>query len=306
MLRQRGLSYVEIASALRRQFGLNARAAFRVAHGWSQRDAADAWSIRWPGEPKTAKNISYWELWPSQTGHAPSLGVIERLAELYHCSVADLLSDRGNYRELDPAGSQAGNPVNATAISEREAPLGWYVRSLVTLLLLDRDVPAAFEERTIVATRDALDEIVTTMSIPRHPDDGSEQHGAEITVLSGGRLEMREQPHESQFRQVIALAQPLAVGDEHLYRLEIRIPSDQPMISHAVHIPLQRSDHFSLTARFPLDGLPSSVWVVSGAPPAVLRDREPRGTQVTPDRFGEVNIAFAGLIQGQAYGLRWA
>lgn len=304
MLRRRGLSYVAIAEALRGQLGLNARVAFRAAHGWSQREAADAWSIRWPADPKTAKNISYWEVWPSQTGHAPSIDVIERLAELYHCSVADLLSDRGNYRRLDPATAQA-SPA-AAAISEREAPHGWYVKSLVTLVLLDREVPAALEERTIVATRDALGEIITTMSIPRHPDDGSGQHGAEITVLSGGRLEMREQPHESQFRQVIALALPLAAGEEHLYRLEIRIPPDQPMINHAVHVPLQRSDHFDLTTRFPQDRMPSSVWVISGVPPAVLRDREPQGRQIIPNRFGEVNVAFEELLQGHAYGLRWA
>jgi hypothetical protein len=306
MLRQRGLSYVEIAEALRRQFALNARAAFRVAHGWSQRETADAWNLRWPAEPKTAKNISYWELWPGQTGHAPSIDVIDRLAELYRCSVADLLCDRGNHRELDPASIRASSEAaGAAPISEREAPLGWYLMSLVTLVLLDRAAPAALEERTIVATRDALSEIVTTMSIPRHPDDGSRQHGAEITVLSGGQLEVREQPYESQFRQVIALARPLAAGGKHLYRLAIRIPLDQPMMNHAVHVPLQRSDHFSLTVRFPLDGLPSSVWVVSGVPPAVLRDREPRGKQVTPDRFGEVSVAFEDLLQGQVYGLRW-
>ena len=306
MLRQRGSSYLEIAETLRQQFGLNARVAFRVAHGWSQREAADAWSIRWPAEPKTAKNISYWELWPSQTGHAPSIDVIERLAELYHCSVADLLSDRGNYRGLDPSSTRASSPVKAAAISEREAPQGWYIKSLVTLMLLDRKAPVALEERTIVATRGLLGEIVTTMSIPRHPDDGSEQHRAEITVLSGGRLEVREQPYESQFRQVIALARPLAAGDEHLYRLEIRIPRDQPMINHAVHVSLQRSDYFRLTARFPADNAPSSVWVLSGVPPAVLRDREPQGEQIVPDRFGEVSVAFERLLQGRAYGLRWA
>lgn len=219
--------------------------------------------------------------------------------------MSDLLADRGNYRALDSASTRPGSAAALPPISEREAPLGWYIKSLVTLLQLDRETPVALEERVIVAARDALSEIVTTMSIPRHPGDGSRQHGAEITVLSGGQLELREHPYESQFRQVIALAQPLAVGDEHLYRLQIRIPSEQPMINHAVHVPLQRSDHFGVTVRFPLDRLPSSIWVVNGVPPAVLRDLEPRGDQVKPDRFGEVSVAFDGLLQGRAYGVRW-
>jgi transcriptional regulator with XRE-family HTH domain len=306
MLRQRGSSYVEVAEALRRQFALSARAAFRVAHGWSQREAAEEWSQLWPDDPKTAKNISYWELWPGKTGHAPSLDVIEKLAELYQCSVADLLADRGNYRDLDSAHRRPGNQsTQATGVSAREAPHGWYIKSLVTLLQLDLDAPVALEERTIVATRDDLDEIDTTMSVPRHPEDSSQPHRAEIEVLSGGRLERREQPHESQFRHVIALAQPLAAGDEHLYRLAIRIPPSQLMINHAVHVPLQRSDHFNLTVRFSLEKLPPGIWLGNGVPPAVLRDREPRGRQVTPDRFGEVNVSFGDLLQGQAYGLRW-
>src|ERR1035438_6420813 len=54
--------------------------------GWIQREAAEAWNARWPDEPKTFKNFSYWEVWPSGTGHAPSLDTLARLAELYECS----------------------------------------------------------------------------------------------------------------------------------------------------------------------------------------------------------------------------
>src|SRR5262249_34121228 len=50
---------------------------------------------------KTFKNFSYWELWPSSTGYAPSLDVLTRLAELYECSVGDLLSDYGDFRQRD-------------------------------------------------------------------------------------------------------------------------------------------------------------------------------------------------------------
>lgn len=54
-------------------------------------------------DTKTFKNFSYWELWPADTGHAPSLDVLGRLAALYECRVADLLSDGPDFRPADDA-----------------------------------------------------------------------------------------------------------------------------------------------------------------------------------------------------------
>jgi tetratricopeptide (TPR) repeat protein len=104
-LRTSGASWVETASALQQHFRVNARVAFRYAHGWSQRRAADEWNKRWPDELKTFKAFSYWELWPSSTGHAPSFDNFGKLAELYECAVSDLLVDLPDFRHLDTAAS---------------------------------------------------------------------------------------------------------------------------------------------------------------------------------------------------------
>ncbi len=96
-LRAQGWSWARVAAEFRVRYKVNARAAQRMARGWSQREAADAWNARWPDDPKTFKNFSAWELWPGPTGHAPSLTTLDRLARLYECAPGDLLADLPNY-----------------------------------------------------------------------------------------------------------------------------------------------------------------------------------------------------------------
>src|SRR5262249_27626180 len=122
-LRARGAGWVSIATTLRDRYSVNARVAVRLAHGWSQADAAAAWNRRWPEEPKTFKNFSYWENWPGRTGYAPSLAILDRLAELYECDVTDMLAGWGEHRA-------GGSPTGAVGDNVDSTVLAWQVEHL--------------------------------------------------------------------------------------------------------------------------------------------------------------------------------
>ena len=181
----------------------------------------------------------------------------------------------------------------------------WSVASFVAVLRMDLEPPEAIELRRIVAATDGLDELVTSISVPRHPDDRSGSHGLRAELLFGGRLERREQPYESYFQNVIALAGPLAAGGEHDYAIRLTMPPGQPMAPHYVHVPFAQTDHFTLHARFPPDRVPQRIWRLSGVPPVVIYEREPNSDLLQADRFGEVRCEFRDLARGRGYGISW-
>ena len=182
---------------------------------------------------------------------------------------------------------------------------GWYVESFSALLRMDVPEPEAVEHRVIVATIAGVSELATSISVPRHPDDGSPEHKLDAELLFGGSLELRHQPYESYFRHVIALPRPLLAGERHDYQLRLRVPPGQQMAPHYVYVPLGRSDRFELRIRFARDRLPQAVWILSGVPTAVIYERGETGAALAPDRFGEVHAEFRDLRVGHGYGIRW-
>jgi transcriptional regulator with XRE-family HTH domain len=215
--------------------------------------------------------------------------------------------ERGVENPPDPGGTEpdaADAAVGSRDLAGEDD--GWYVESFSALLHLDAAPIEAVEHRTVVATWDGVRELATSISVPRHPaEDACKPHGLETELLEGGTLELREQPYESYFRNVIALPRPLRRGDRHDYRLRLRIPPGQPMASHYVHVPFRRSDYFELRVCFDRQHLPRAVWALCGAPTAVIYELNPAKGCLQPDRFGEVQIRFRNLRLGLGYGLCW-
>ena len=108
-LRGQGRTWAEIAERIRHDWNVNARQAFRHAHGMSQQNVADQWNTLYPAEaghgPLTSKQISYWETWP-QSGREPSITTLTRLARIYRCDTRDL---------LDPSHHEPPHPPPAAA-----------------------------------------------------------------------------------------------------------------------------------------------------------------------------------------------
>ena len=183
---------------------------------------------------------------------------------------------------------------------------GWYIQSFKAQLRLDVDPVEAIEQRVIVATRDGVEELATTICVPRHQDDQGASHQLDAELMHGGSLVLREQPYETFFRNVIALPKPLRMGEKHEYAMRLRLPPGQPMAAHYVHVPLRRSDSFELRVRFSPTALPLAVWRVTGVPNTVIYERQPPPNTISPDIFGEVRVAFQEMRVGLGYGLCWS
>lgn len=184
-------------------------------------------------------------------------------------------------------------------------PHGWYTDSVRTRLSLDTATPEAVERRVVVATCDGLTRIPLAFSVPRHSADAAPRHGLDVTVRRGGRLTAGEQPYETFFRHQLLLPAPLRTGERHEFVLRLRIPPKQPMAPHFVHVPLTRSQRFSLEVQFDPARLPRAVWALTHVPTAVIYQRTPGNALLRPDRHGCVAADFEGMRVGYGYGLCW-
>lgn len=110
-----GSPVAAIAQEMRATFGFRAREAWRHAHGWSQQEVADrVCAVEQPGETVAADAslVGKWERWPAGAARRPTTVVLLALADVYGCTVEDLL-DLEDRRSL---------PEGELAVLNRLAP----------------------------------------------------------------------------------------------------------------------------------------------------------------------------------------
>ncbi|ABW12068.1 hypothetical protein Franean1_2638 [Parafrankia sp. EAN1pec] len=140
-MRAVGMSHDEIAIEFARRYHYRLRAAHRVAHGWTQQQAANhinAHAARTGLDPQgtapmTAPRLSELENWPLPNNRRrPTPQLLAQLAEVYDTSIHNLidLDDREHLTPADtlliaqirkglPQPTQDGSAPDATAISSR-------------------------------------------------------------------------------------------------------------------------------------------------------------------------------------------
>ncbi|TQS45622.1 hypothetical protein [Cryptosporangium phraense] len=208
-------------------------------------------------------------------------------------------------RRLDEALALLAEAVTGSATPPAETAdpsgTGWYNHSVRSLVMLDRDDPEVFEERTIAATGAPIDVIRVAISVPRQPD--GEPPDLFVDVLYGGLLLSSERPSTSHFRSEIALPRTVGPDDAHRVGFRYRLAPGQRMAPHYALTPLSRCDRFALRVRFPIPT--PTTYLLRGVPPRSLDDPPGALTRVEPDRAGEATARFEALTPGLGYGLRW-
>lgn len=181
---------------------------------------------------------------------------------------------------------------------------GWYVDAFDAVLRLDLASPEAVERRTIVATA-ALDRIVTSVDVPKHPSNGAGPVGLSREMMFGGVLAGTGQGSSTNFSTEITLPRTLRPGERHTYGLIARIPPGQEMVTRYVYVPYRQCRYFTLLVRFHPDRVPGRIWRHEGVPHSAVHDEPVPGTELVANRANEVSAQFRDLINGCAYGIQW-
>lgn len=189
--------------------------------------------------------------------------------------------------------------------SARPPHASWYLRRFEAILRMRRDSPECFERRTIIANEPGLDEVTTSITVPRMIDAEQREYHLCIEPHFGVRLLSTERVSPTRLVFRFALPRPLQIGESHEFGLISRIPSGQPMRSHYVFFPGMFCDEFDLRVRFDPDCRPRELWRVENAEYPDLDNGRASGEMVALDKAGEIHFFFDNLILGCGCGAQW-
>jgi hypothetical protein len=179
---------------------------------------------------------------------------------------------------------------------------GWYTESLHSTVRLDLDRPELREHRRIVSTRDDLDRLTVSLTVPVRAD-GTTAAEPGIVVRGGERALPSDQVSPGIYQTVVPLPRALTEGEPYEYDLTFVLAHHSLMRPYYLLTPLQQCQDFRLRVRFDRDQRPAGVWRVDGIPRAVV---ETTATTPLAPRDGEVTTSFHRLRSGLSYGVHWS
>jgi hypothetical protein len=196
------------------------------------------------------------------------------------------------------------HPGRVSARENVYAPDGWYVDLLRATFMMHVDPVQLLETRRITATRDGLEQLTVSWSVP--PGDPELGAGVGVEMLYGGEL-VRDAGASTPayWAGVIRLPRALAAGERHEYQVRVTSLPRALLRPYYVLTPFRRFDEFELRAKFDPAQPPELVWGLDGVPFQLVEENQPVGELLDPDPVGEVVSRFHNLRQGLSYGLRW-
>ncbi len=194
---------------------------------------------------------------------------------------------------------------NWAEMDRQESGEEWYVKSIRAILRLDLPAPEAIDEREIAVQGSSLGGISLPFTLPRHPYDHAGNRELLTDMLFGGKFLASQRVSDSRFDIKVQFPHVVQPGQTHRYAIIYRIPEGQPMAPHYVHVPYRRCDNFELLVRFSQHAIPADIRRITAAFHREIEDRQPDTEVLHPDSAGEVNVRFANLRVGFAYGLQW-
>lgn len=218
------------------------------------------------------------------------------------------VSERTAQRRLDDGEALLAEEIALELRASRgraaTTPTGWYLEKLRVVLHFDGEVLESFEERSIVATRPRLDEVMAWVVIPGS-NPGQSGPAPAVKVLHGGRLLHVEQASPGKYVSRIQLDQPLAAGQRGEYGLKLTLNNPAAIRPHYLFVPEYPCEAFDLSVRFDPARPPAWVRKVDGEQVRVFDAAVPPLRPLPLSDSGEVRATFTRLKLNLGYGLQW-
>ena len=219
--------------------------------------------------------------------------------------------DRDAIRTADRLANVGLQRIAANLAGLRDSPNpyvadGWYTDSLDSTVRLDLDRPELREHRRIVSTRDDLDRLVVSLTVPVRPGPaatGPAGPAGVVMVRTGDEALPSTEVSPGVHQAVVPLPQKLGESEAYEFDVTFVLAHHSLMRPYYLLTPLRQCQDFRLRVRFDRTRLPAGIWRVDGIPRAVV---EATATTPLAPQDGEVATSFRRLRTGLSYGVHWS